>query len=153
MSEVKALEELRRWVYEWSCDGKWLVSQSDLKDVLHAIEAEIAERFMELPVDADGVPIRVGDVMTLRHGKSCEVVAVGETQFTGKKSGYENCVCHANLHHHVKPRTVESLVSDFADEVWNTALDPVGMTYSDSGLRESEARLRAEIRELLGVVE
>ena len=27
------------------------------------IEREVAERYMELPLDADGVPIRVGDVM------------------------------------------------------------------------------------------
>lgn len=48
--------------------GRSVFSTGQQEQVINAladeIEREIAERFMELPVDADGVPIRMGDELT-----------------------------------------------------------------------------------------
>ena len=113
-------------------------------DLADEIETEIAERYMLLPVDANGEPIHVGDVMTLRHEKTCEVVAVSETQFTGKKLGSENCVCNANLHRHVKPRTLEDVLVDMLE---------TAVGYSDAHTDVSLVAVEKyadEIRELLG---
>lgn len=106
------------------------------------IEAEIAERYMLLPCDADGVPIHVGDVMTLRHGKTCEVVAVSDSQFTANKMGCEKVVCHANLHRHVTPRTIEDVLADFASKQH-------GITKEENDALIAECA--AEIRELMEV--
>lgn len=105
------------------------------------IEAEIADRYMLLPVDADGVPIHVGDTMTLAHGKSCEVVAVSETQFTANKLGSPKVVCHANLHRHAKPRTLEVALFEFGELVANSASHPCN---------EDVRKYADEIRELMG---
>ena len=44
-------------------DGAWLNSWHHAFDrELEALEREIAERYMELPVDMDGLPWHIGDV-------------------------------------------------------------------------------------------
>jgi len=83
-----------------------------------AIQAEVDERYMELPLDADGVPIRVGDKMKLSKDRVGTVVAVSETQFTARVSSREEKpVCQANLAHHFKPHTVEDVLREFAYKV------------------------------------
>lgn len=139
---MESIEKLRGW------ETSVLVEEggvTTIGKICDEIEAEIERDYMKLPVDADGVPIHVGDVMTLKHGKTCEVVAVSETQFTGKKFGSDYCVCHASLHRHVKPRTLEDVLCD----VWNEALD-----YANSDIWRDPSEVFAEradeIRELLG---
>lgn len=56
---MESIEKLR----EWSRLGP-MVCQ-DLLDIADDIEREIAERYMQLPLDADGVPVHVGDEMEL----------------------------------------------------------------------------------------
>lgn len=72
------------------------------------IEREVAERYMELPLDAEGVPIRVGDVMRngtvtcIRDaGKGWEIVL----DYWGS---HQPCV----LTHYHKP-TVEDVLREF----------------------------------------
>ena len=109
MSEIKALEDMRNTVKTIAadCDEGWILG------CLDAIEAEIAERFMELPVDADGVPIRIGDTV-------CEVdvrVPIEVMSLTF----YEDCVdvnvcgMNPNMLRHVKPRTLEDVMSEYAE--------------------------------------
>ena len=43
--------------------------RGDLDNLADIIEEEVAERYVELPVDADGVPIRVDDLLRLSNGK------------------------------------------------------------------------------------
>ena len=153
---MKSIENLREYVDkqrdEYNNHNVSFVWQ--LSTIADEIEAEIADNYMRLPVDADGVPIHVGDVMTLRHGKTCEVVAVSETQFTGKKVGSENCVCHANLHRHVKPDPLKELLNDHLQEREKIVRKLEGSLIT-LGEAESEEdacdKLFAErIRELLG---
>lgn len=109
------------------------------------IEAEIAERYMKLPVDADGVPIHEGDLMDSN--------AFGVVEVEGFIHGavafwiYDPQPAHvatspANLLHH-KPRTLENVLEDMLIEKDETDLCSMGLI----------AKYAAEIRELLGVSE
>ena len=141
MSEIKALEEMRKYVSDW-----WAPDEAVNKDVnrfADEIQAEVDGRFMELPLDADGVPIRVGDKMELSKGRVGKVVAVSDLQFTARVSAREEKpVCQAHLHHHVKPRTLEDVLQDLEGMRGNYA------DYEDVVCRA--AKYAAEIRELLG---
>ena len=51
----------------------------ELDGIAERIEQEVSERYMELPVDADGEAIHVGDVMEWPiTGETFEVVGVGD---------------------------------------------------------------------------
>ena len=87
--------------------------------IANEIEREIAERFIELPVDADGVPIRVGD--ELYNGEVIAFGGLAEGGVVFVHRGFEdgNYILEAfasNVTHHVKPRTVEDVLRDFLDE-------------------------------------
>lgn len=75
MSGVAALEKLRERLRVCGCDPDECMTCSvplEVKAGLANVEAEIVERFIELPVDADGVPICIGDELCLSeltHGK------------------------------------------------------------------------------------
>jgi len=107
MTSLESIERLR----EWSRLGPMVCK--DLLDIADEIEREIAEKYMELPVDADGVPIRIGD--TVRELDDCVPMKVMSLTF------YEDCVdvnaygMNPNLLLHVKPRTVEDVLRDFLD--------------------------------------
>ena len=142
MSEIKAIEKLREFV-----DDQFVISgQSYLQGmaIANSIEAEIAERYMKLPVYADGVPIHVGDRLGCKEqgGKysDFEVTSISETLvfFDYGASFIAAVACH-----HVKPRTVEDVLmdvmSDFADADFN-----------DETLETITARYADEIREIIG---
>ena len=90
-------------------------------EVAHAfadeIQAEIDSRYMELPVDADGVPIHVGDTLQLGDTRG-EVVALTYCPSNGKLSWEWQCDTgdwyNTAFAYHLKPRTVEDVLRDFA---------------------------------------
>lgn len=112
--------------------------------------------WVKLPVDAEGVPIQLGDYL--------ESDEYGGKQFPCRGLNVEVCtsgkrwtVCmsydsysgtseytSANRCHHVKPPTVEDVLREFVDEVWNRYCN--GATASDSGIRELEAEYAAKLR-------
>lgn len=50
----------------------------EMWEAVRAIEGEVGRRFMELPTDRDGAPIRVGDRMHVRYqAEAKEVAAIG----------------------------------------------------------------------------
>lgn len=137
-------DELRTWMYGHT------VNCSDNRIALVAIadriDAEVAEMqafcdrlkeaaesredvtlwgtdYVALPVDADGSPIHVGDVMEWcdPDGEvtvTCEVDAVGVECFfawDGANGRYAQKCANAYRHHH--PPTVEDVLTEFADEV------------------------------------
>lgn len=148
MSEIKALERLREFASE--CAGG--LGGDFLSITADEIEAEIERDYMKLPVDADGVPVHVGDTMTLAHGKSCEVVAVSETQFTANKLGSPKVVCHANLHRHVKPDTLKELLDDVSKGIICYPRERVtGYLEDNNSIGEAVMLdVRDRLRELLG---
>ena len=132
-------------------DTVW-ITKSRAVQYLDEIEAEIAERYMKLPVDADGVPIHVGDEMMQDGEKIGTVTAVG---YHGEPRAwvlpYKKNVSISYFAigiTHYKPRTLEDVLDDLmADDEWASEKDYQTIK---SDLIEKYA---AEIRELLGLVE
>jgi len=139
MSEIKALDELRGLRDEAASkmvdNPKWVCKRAE--EIADRIEAEIAERFMELPVDAEGVPIHVGD--ELEGGFAVDYVAPHWVLSVGRGAKHDGS-CH-----HVKPRTIEDVLRD----VWREAID-----YAKSDMWRNPDEVFAEradeIREFFG---
>jgi len=148
MSEIKALDKLRKLannVRNGSCDTSPAIVAQLIAGNADNIKREIEERYMELPLDADGVPIHMGDVMELSGGRIGKVVAVSESQFTAHVEAREKKpVCQASLHHHVNPRTLEDVLYDFGERVCNSG-HQWGLDAADVVPQFAD-----EIRELLG---
>lgn len=105
MSEIKALEDLRKWaqrVIESCCMG---MKADEVLESADEIQAEVDERFMELPVDADGVPIHVGDEL---EGGYCVDYVAPHWVLSASRG-----VKHDGSCHHVNPRTLEDVLNDF----------------------------------------
>ena len=96
-------------------DTYWITAAACDK-YIDEIEREIAERYMELPVDADGVPIRVGDEVFIDPVSKTvyEVEAVGDG-FVVFDGMFERS---SNDCRHVTPRTIEDVLRDCCNE-WN----------------------------------
>ncbi len=113
--------ELREWFDTYRIH--WFGRRPEIEPMLDRIDAELAERYVALPMDADGVPIRVGDVMEWcdPDGEvtvTCEVDAVGVECFfawDGANGRYAQKCANVYSHHH-EP-TVEDVLREFADEV------------------------------------
>ena len=93
------------------------------------IEREVAMKYMELPVDADGVPIRVGDVMeTSEYGKrfTCtgysyqtEGYAKPRWSIAYHYNDYDGTTEFVSAHscRHVKPRTIEDVLDSYEQSI------------------------------------
>ena len=86
--------------------------------VADAIEKELKERYMELPVDADGVPIHVGDEMDCGEHfgvQEAEGFIHGAVAFTVcDPQPARICTCPAHMTRHYHKPTVEDVLRDFA---------------------------------------
>ena len=118
------------------------------------IEAEIERDYMRLPVDADGVPIHISDVLECDangYKGTFTVFAIGNNTVVGNhdiewiRDNSSKWFHVASFCCHVKPRTLEDVLRD----VWNEALD-----YAKSDMWRNPDEVFAEradeIRELLG---
>ena len=108
MTSLESIEKLRNRVNP--------MMPLNAEIIASEIEREIAEKYIELPVDADGVPIHIGDEM--ENG-----------EYRGKVTdmSWDGHFCH--VYHgsiaiapcdytHVEPRTVEDVLRDCCNE-WN----------------------------------
>ena len=96
------------------------VSCSDNRIALVAIadriEAELAERYMELPVDADGVPIHVGDELEgygyPSGGAYCKAVMGWGVMAGEREQPYRNWLMWSAdaLRHHNEPTVLDTLL-------------------------------------------
>ena len=154
MSGIKALDKLRMAARNMA-KGRNLENHEEcnlLLIIAGEIKAEIERDYMRLPVDADGVPIRVGDKLmtdnkdSSLYGRELFVTAVSEHHIHYQTLPYEGdghyrTGCLANIRH-VKPRTLEDVLQELE------GLRGYGnSTYEDVVTRASE--LADEIRELL----
>lgn len=123
-----------------------------LMDIADGIEREIAERYMLLPVDADGVPIKPRDSVDTGMGDKGPVghleywypnswVAVIEYK-PGQFTRYDPLAIR-----HVKPRTVEDVLEEFLIEFddwdWNT-----GGNDRDNARKQLFAKYADELRSM-----
>lgn len=135
---IESLGKLRDFAVANLC-GKPGLALLDLAD---EIEREIEANYMELPKDADGVPIRVGDKLRGVY-ETFEVCAVSEHYAYWEQGRHWD---RANECHHVKPRTIEDVLNEYYDQR--------GWDEADNCAMEAEtltAKYADEIRELLEV--
>ena len=149
MSEIKTLEELRHHAHVLKGGS---TDYNELFEIADRIKAEIAERFVELPVDADGVPIRAGDTIYNRQNQdSMTVYEIGFTDNDGTRIyNADGKWALIDVCTHVKPRTLESILCDALADV-SCMGDGIVRTFKPD--EPYVAELAAEIRELLGVSE
>ena len=111
---------------------------------LYKLADRIDAETVELPKDADGVPIRVGDTLD-GYGTTIEVGEMrygrgGWVLISRGGSGYADTLAFAHRH----APTVEDVLREFTDEVWNRCCE--GATASDSGIDELVAECAAKLR-------
>jgi len=101
-------------------DGHWLDAwHREFDKLLEAIQAEVDEKYMLLPVDAEGGPIHPGDQMTDYSKRAdslgdarWDVVSVNERAFFDMSGN-----AHIPIEcHHLNPRTVEDVLHDFGND-------------------------------------
>ena len=135
---MDSIDRLRDWL-----KGRLLMGNgwNELNEIADAIEREVGEmrdfckrlreavKFKEdvtlwgvdytaLPLDADGVPIHVGDVMEWPDCSTAEVVGIGDGTFFYVEDGEDaaDWSCASDKIHHHAP-TVEDVLREFTDAV------------------------------------
>ena len=147
---LESTEKLKRKDYHPGYRG-----EPTLEMMADVIQAEVDEKYMLLPVDADGVPIRPGDQMTDYSQRidnlgiaKWDVVSVNECAFFDMSHGLHI----ASQHHHVKQRTLEDVLDEYECVVVAKHCSGCGADKM-SKLEEKQNALAAEIRELMGGAE
>lgn len=126
-------------------NGQYVPDHSH-NDIADEIEQEIAERYLELPTDADGVPIKVGDeCCSTVTGEEFSVTSLERTN-VGWWVWYEPSKNLAVEYvAHVKPRTLEDVLNELVEAVrYERVCDKL---LSETSIDD----FAAEIREILGV--
>ena len=123
-------------------DAEHEKAEQDLIDANNQME-QLCECSIRLPVDADGVPIHIGDVLT--DGEytftAYELAVYGDGSWSiCNEDGNAWAACDVTHH---RPPTVEDVLREFADEVWNRCCE--GATASDSGIDELVAECAAKL--------
>lgn len=153
MSEIKALDGLRDWVSHID-DNPHLGELTDtgkfgLGNIADEIQAEIESRYMLLPVDAEGVPIRVGDKVVFRSDSPVTVMSIGMSQVYGLNDcGFYGPFCNffgsgtLSEVRHVKPRTVEDVLESFVGAIYLYQEGIPGTPTMDEIIAEHAAELQ-----------
>lgn len=154
---MEGIEKLREWIndeHRVHCgidirtyEGELVTHEKRaLNAIADEIEREIVEKHMELPVDADGVPIHVGDEVMYGLGQAMHYVfAVSEN------AAWLNNSCHPPLVflqefaseqcRHVKLDPVKELLEEFVHEycTGNELPDYGNRVYADYAAKIREA--------------
>ena len=139
---LESIERLRNY---FKGDG---MAHGAIHKLIDDVEREIAERYMKLPVDADGVPIRIGDNMEAtddvdEDGRPYKQLATGYTMSKPDGKGNlwftddDGIAYDPRYSCHVKPRTIEGVLKAFfhdaldADAYCTVRMDDVIAKYAD----------------------
>lgn len=136
------------------------------------IEREIAKKYIELPLDIDGVAIRPGDTLSYcyednKDGEELKGIDnvlylafddLGDVDIHLELYGWEELpqffTYHPeemNFRHCVKPRIIEDVLSDFRFRASLIYDDPnIGGEDMADALEELDAKYAAEIRKVVG---
>lgn len=139
---MESINELRELTKEWrrkSVTPGCNPAADKVDSIADNIEAEIAKKYMELPLDADGVPIHCGERIVSETGRKGDVFLIGVSAVMTTRR--DVCYDHTKVRHY-KPCTLEDVLEDAFIEC-----------DENYGINRAEviARYAAEIRELLGV--
>lgn len=113
---MDSVDELR--VSNDASDYQWIRSEY-LNKIADEVEAEIERDYMWLPRDADDEPIHVGDRVTEPGGLESQVEGVGREEVFLRYKGGMLLNRDSDLVRHVKPRTPEDVLREFANDVLN----------------------------------
>ena len=108
--------------------------------------------WVRLPVDADGVPIHVGDVVTMQllFGGESKPLVVDRMELSHGRDGDLWCIAldtdkgcwnQPSLMRHYTPPTVEDVLREFAEKVTDSQIPGVHPTYEEA-IAEYAAKLR-----------
>ena len=140
---MKSLDELRRLFRNYCEDESVCRQYRDCQEhylaLIDAAEQEVAERYVALPVDADDVPWHLGDVT--ENGNT--VTAMGLNAQGWCFVGTPNDI-DPSIHRHYHAPTVEDVVTDLCEHVWEAAL--LGGTWSDSPVESYIADFAKRLR-------
>lgn len=78
---------------------------------------------VELPKDADGAPVRVGDVMEWPDGQTFEVVGIGDGTLFYVEDGLAEWTGASTKFRHHQPDTWERIIEDALDGYHDTDFD------------------------------
>lgn len=123
--DLKSIGKLTTRIYDSTLSNQ---TRDAFERIAEEIEQEIVERYIELPVDADGVPIHIGDTLEGAPGSKWdgERFEVGGMEVTA--SGWEVCdveTCDsiaAGQTRHVKHLTIEDAISDALHDYATTSM-------------------------------
>ncbi|MBR0403722.1 MAG: hypothetical protein IJI68_00655 [Eggerthellaceae bacterium] len=149
MSEIKALERLRdELTKRGESDemmGLFLHDHEVAMQLIASVYREVDERFVEWPVDAEGVPIRVGDCLQLGDTRG-EAVALRcgarHEVLTWEWLDESGDWYYTAFSRHVKSRTLIDVLADFAADVEKGRND-----------HDTASRYADEIRAMFGEVD
>lgn len=118
----------------------------------HGIAREIDERYVELPVDADGKPVRPGDLIEFGGGERLRVTHVGRTDHGEPTVAYRrpngtlDCSCVGPECRHVSKPTVEEVLEEFYEHCQHYD----GSWCSDWTFRDAVWMYAGKLREAMG---
>lgn len=147
-------KELREWFKCHLFMGNSYVfmgnDYAELTAITDRIDAELAERYAALPLDMDGKPIHIGDVMEMDGDSELyDVVGFYDLGFLAWRNG-RFVPCAASLYRHHEPDTWESIIYD-AMQAGRTeeTIDVTPLIERCKALVDSKVKaLEDEIREL-----
>ena len=142
---MESINRLREYVENASRMSISLMARATLLGMVRDIEQEVGN-MVPLPVDADGVPIHVGDVMEWVDIEGtvevvCTVDAVGVDCFFAWDAAncqYAQKCANAYRHHHAP--TVEDVLREFAEKITDSQVPGVHPTYEEA-IAEFAAKL------------
>lgn len=141
LESIVKLRELRDEAARKMVDNpRWVCARAE--EIADEIEREIAERYMELPKDADGVPVRIGDKMTNINKPSDEYTVTSITESGCRVYGDCAFIKTSQLRH-IKPRTVEDVLEEFLRASADVCAE------ANCELEEQIARYADELRDLI----
>lgn len=150
MDELESITQLREWtahIGENQHLGELThMGVRGLRAIADAIERELNDRYVELPVDAEGAPVRVGDSCVDKFGNEKFVVSSVEWNglcWSAWSVPEKRHICTNVVHG--SPRTLEGLLREYGERVLRSG--------HQWGLDAQRAIIDCaeEIRELLGV--
>lgn len=144
---MESIEKLREVIGADASQLGYANGTKKLHELIGEIEAEISERYMELPVDADGVPIHIGDLVKVNDGEDDGYIDGFTSEFTcgdGELMPTIDTVQYRACDmRHVGERTIEYVLGEFV-QTWNDS------EYEDDDAYQSLiAKYADEIRGLI----
>lgn len=115
---MESIEKLRKLPYHGTNGFGSCVtaSKETIDQIADEIEAEISERYMPLPLDSDGVPCKVGDMVEFK-GREYEVFGVSEDGVYVNNGDVWMVLFPRGDMHHAKPRTIEDVLEEFGSKM------------------------------------